>query len=217
MDIEKARYNMVEQQIRTCNVLDKSLLEVLINVKREAFVAPLYKNIAFSDTEIPLPGSGKMLCPKIDAMLLQELHLNRNDKVLEIGTGSGYITAILAKLSKHVYSVEINEENKQFAIKNLTYAGINNVSIVGGNGLSGFSEHALYDKIFIGGAGYNIPEELKEQLTVGGVLVGIVGKEPAMKAVKITRIGENNFKEEQLFETVAEYLIEGNNFNKFIF
>lgn len=216
MDIEQARYNMVESQIRPCAISDKLLLEALMNVKREAFVVDSYKNIAFSDTEIPLPGMGYMLCPKIDAILLQALELNKNDKVLEIGTGSGYTTAILAKLSKIVYSIEINEENRLAAIKNLTHASINNVSILSGSGINGLSDYSPFDKIFIGGALSNISDDLRRQLAIGGILVGIVGNAPAMHLIKIVKISENQFKEEQLFETVAEYLVE-NSKNKFVF
>ena len=206
MDIEKARFNMVEQQIRPCDISDKALLDVLLNIKRENFVLPEYKNIAFADVEIPLPSGVKMLCPRIDAILLQALALNKNDKVLEVGTGSGYVTAMLGKLSEFVYSVEIDEKNRQFAIRNLTYAGINNVNIVACNGLLGLESTGPYNKIFIGGAVTHVPDALKEQLIVGGILVAIIGDENVMHAIKITKISDSEYTEAKLNETIAEFL-----------
>jgi protein-L-isoaspartate(D-aspartate) O-methyltransferase len=216
MDIEKARYNMVEQQIRPCNVFDKKLLDLLLSIKRELFVLPKYKNVAFSDIEIPLPGKQKMLCPRIDAMLIQELKLDKKDKVLEIGTGSGYVTAILARLSEFVYSVEIDEQNKQFATQNLGSIRVNNSTVYNGNGALGLIDKAPFNKIFIGGALKEVPSNLKEQLSIGGILVGIVGSNPIMHGVKVTKISGDKYKEELLFETSADYLLT-NTIEKFNF
>jgi len=216
MDVEQARFNMVEQQIRPCDVSEKSVLDALLSIKREMFVLPQYKNVAFSDLEIPLPNGLKMLCPIVDAMLVQALKLNKNDRVLEIGTGSGYVTALLAKLSEFVYSIEIDEQNKQFATRNLTYAGINNVSVVSGNGKVGLVNNAPFNKIFVGGALQQISMELKQQMAIGGVLVGIVGDESVMHAVRVERVGDNEYLETKLFETVADYLIS-ENIHKFNF
>ncbi len=206
MDIEQARFNMVEQQIRPCDVSEKNLLDALLSIKREMFVLPQYKNIAFSDLEVPLPNGVKMLCPRIDAMLLQALELNKKDRVLEIGSGSGYVTALLARLSEFVYSMEIDEQAKQFATRNLTYAGINNVSVVCGDGHFGLANSSPYNKIFIGGALEKIPMELKQQLLIGGILVGIIGEEAVMHAVKVVRVGDNEYAEIKLFETATDYL-----------
>ena len=116
MDFTTARFNMVEQQIRPWNMFDERVLELLSTIKREDFVQEQYRNLALSDIEIPLPGGQKMLFPRMEARLLQELVLRKRDKVLEIGTGSGYVTALLAKMSDFVYSLEINSQNKQFAL-----------------------------------------------------------------------------------------------------
>lgn len=206
MNFEQARFNMVEQQIRPWNVFDENVMSLLAEVKREEFVSPEYKAIAFSDVEIPLPGGQKMLFPRVEARLLQELNLSKKDKVLEIGTGSGYVTAILAKLADFVYSIDINTVNKEFAISNLTKAGIKNVSVIEGDGLNGLPAKAPFDKILIGGALPAIPQSLKQQLRVGGHLIAITGVKPAMHAVHITKVAENEFIEKQIFETVVDEL-----------
>jgi protein-L-isoaspartate(D-aspartate) O-methyltransferase len=210
MNIEQARFNMVEQQIRTCGVLDNVVLNLLSNMKRETFVKPDHKNIAFSDLEIPLPGGQKMLCPKVEARLVQELHLKPNDKVLEIGTGSGYVTALLAKLAEFVYSIEIDELNKDFAIGNLTQNGITNISIITANGIHGLPSKAPYDKIFIGGGLVIINDTIKQQLKIGGKLVGFIGVTPVMHAILIERLSEHEYIETQLFETDVDYLVSEN-------
>ncbi len=207
MDMELARFNMVEQQIRPCDVRNEDVLRLLSQVGREKFAPEQYNQLAFSDLEIPLPGIQAMLTPRVEAMLLQELAVDKIDKVLEIGTGSGYVTAILAKLADFVYSLEIDEQNKKLAVNNLTYAGINNVSIINLNGINGLPDKAPFDKIFVGGGLYTIPETLKLQLRVGGRLVGIIGNSPVLHAVSITRDGENKFTQKKLFETDTQYLI----------
>jgi len=207
MNLEQARFNMVEQQIRPWNVFDEEVLTLLATVKREEFVLPQYRNIALADVEIPLPGGQKMLFPRVEARLLQELKLSKRDKVLEIGSGSGYVTAILAKLSDFVYSVEVNSQNKDFAITNLTRAGIKNASVIEGDGLLGLASKAPFDKIFIGGSLPEVPEEIKQQVKVGGHIVAVTGKLPAMHTTLITRISENSFEEKKLFETVIDELI----------
>ena len=217
MDIEKARYNMVEQQIRPCNVSNKQLLETLMGVKREAFILPQYQSMAFFDAEIPLPNRHNMLCPRVDAMMIQNLEIKSSDKVLEVGTGSGYVTCILAKMAKFVYSIETDEINRQFAVKNITYFGANNVSVLSGNGLDGMLSNAPFDKILVSGAVSQIPETLKRQLAIGGSLICIAGNVPAMHIVLIKKVGENEYVEQQLFETVAQYLTTPNTHNKFIF
>lgn len=206
MNFEQARFNMVEQQVRPWNVFDENVLAMLTNVKREEFVSPEYKAIAFSDVEIPLPGGQKMLFPRVEARMLQELNLSKKDKVLEIGTGSGYVTAMLGKLTDFVYSIEINTKNKEFAVSNLTKAGIKNVSIIEGDGLNGLAAKAPFDKILIGGSLPVIPQTLKQQLKVGGHMVAVIGTKPAMHAVHITRIAENEFIEKQIFETIIDEL-----------
>ncbi len=210
MDIEQARFNMVEQQIRPCDVHDDILIDLFFKLKREKFAPEQYRQLAFSDLAIPLPGGQKMLKPRVEALLLQALEVTKADKVLEIGTGSGYITALLARMADFVYSVEIEEQNKQLAAYNLTYAGVNNVSLIAANGIDGLESKAPYDKIFIGGGLLVLHDKIKEQLKIGGKLVGIIGNRPIMHAVSIERISETKYVQKQLFETDVEYLINEN-------
>lgn len=216
MSFNEARTNMIKQQIRTVGVLDEEILELLSQVRREEFVLPQYKQLAFSELEINLPGGQKMLSPQLEAQLLQELHLNHTDKVLEVGTGSGYVTALLAKKANMVYSIECSEENFNFARQNLEKAAIRNIKLTLNNGLNGLASQAPFDKIFIGGGIIEIPQAIKNQLKIGGILVGIVGKIPAMHAVVIKRSSENTYEERFLFETIVPYL-EGEELHKFKF
>lgn len=217
MDNEQARFNMVEQQIRPCDIHDKNVLDLFRSVGREKFVPSEYKELAFSDLEVPLPGGQSMLSPRLEALLLQNLAIVRTDKVLEIGTGSGYLTALLARIADFVYSIEINERNKQLAAQNLTYAGINNVSLITGDGINGLSSRAPFDKIVIGGGMHYVPQQLKSQLRIGGKLIGLFGKSPILDAILITRSGENEYDEKKLFETNADYLVGDENNDGFKF
>jgi protein-L-isoaspartate(D-aspartate) O-methyltransferase len=214
--MEQLRLNMVEQQIRPWDVFNPEILNIYMTLKRENFVDLAHKNLALSDVELPLPGSQKMLFPRVEARLLQELHLNNHDKVLEIGTGSGYVTAVLAKLSAFVHSIEVNETNKKLAMDNLTENGITNVSISLGNGIDGMPAKAPFDKIFVGGALIEIPDSLKKQLKVGGRLVGFIGREPIMHAIVLEKLSETEFRQKQLFETDVDYLV-GENTEQFNF
>jgi protein-L-isoaspartate(D-aspartate) O-methyltransferase len=210
MNLDQARFNMIEQQIRPCNIYNNEIINLFHQVKREKFVPKNYYNIAFSDLEIPLPGGQKMLAPRVEAILLQALGVTKESKILEIGSGSGYITACLAKMGDFVYAVEINEDNKQLAAQNLIYAGINNVSLIKGNGIHGLASKAPFDRIFIGGALINISQEIKSQLKIGGKLVGIIGQLPILQAVLIERVKENEYLQTVLFETEVDYLINEN-------
>ncbi len=207
MNFEQARFNMVEQQIRPWNVFDEDILDLIGQIKRENFVLEEYRNLALSDIELPLPGEQKMLFPRVEARLLQELQLSKKDKVLEIGTGSGYVTALLAKLADFVYSIEINDQNKNFALENLTKAGIKNISLIEGDGINGLAAKAPFDKILVGGSLPEINNHLKEQLKVGGRLVGIIGYAPIMHAIVIEKIRENEYRETKIFETFVEELV----------
>lgn len=210
MDFEQARFNMVEQQIRPCEIFNETLLDLLSKIKRENFVPEAYKGLAFSEVEIPLPGGQKMLLPTLVAKLVQELEIKNSDKVLEIATGSGYVTALLARMAEFVYSIESSKTNLQLAVNNLIAAGINNVSIINADGTVGLAEKAPFDKIFIGGAMLAIPEQIKQQLKIGGSLVGFIGTNVVMHAVKIVRTAEDTFVETNLFETLVEYLSNTN-------
>lgn len=210
MDLEQARFNMVEQQIRPWDVLDQNVLELLFKVKREDFVPPSMRSLAFVDTEIPLRfddyDSGEcMLAPKVEARLLQELALKPSDSVLEIGTGSGYHTALLASMAQTVTSVEILPRLASFAQANLKRAGIANATVQVGDGSKGWGS-TEYDAILVTGSVPEVPDSLKYQLRVGGRLAIIVGQNPIMTALLITRTTAATFETTSLFETLVKPL-----------
>ncbi|MEO9385404.1 protein-L-isoaspartate O-methyltransferase family protein [Chromobacterium phragmitis] len=206
MDFEKTRFNMVEQQIRPWDVLDTNVLDLLFHVKREDFVADSQRQLAFVDTELPLPNGSKMLQPKMEARLVQDATIQSSDKILEIGTGSGYLTALLAKMGKQVVSVEIDPAQKERAAANLKKAGIANATLVEGDGVLGLPEQGPYDVIVVGGSLPVVPQELKDQLAVGGRLILVVGDLPVMACKLIDRETDTSFRETTLFETCVERL-----------
>ena len=210
MNLEQARFNMVEQQIRTWEVLDQDVLDLLFIVKREEFVPAAWRNLAFADVEIPLEVGKKagatMFAPKIEAHALQALQLKRHQKVLEIGSGSGYMAALLAAHADHVWSMEIVPELAELARDNLARHGISNVTVETGDGLAGLPAHAPYDAIMVSGALAAVPQALLDQLKVGGRLFAIVGAAPVMTAQVITRAAEDGWRTVNLFETLAEPL-----------
>ncbi len=205
MNLEQARHNMIEQQIRTWEVLDKEVLQTLVTVRREAFVPPAYRSLAFVDTEIPLPCGQNMLSPKLEARLLQEAQLGQDELVLEIGTGSGYMAALLAQHARHVVTVEIEPELKALAETNLKANGIGNVTVELGDGARGWTGHgkqsAPYDVIVLSGSLPVLPEALLTQLRVGGRLLAVVGEAPAMSACLVTRTHQDAWDTQKLFET----------------
>ena len=206
MNIEQARFNMIEQQIRPWNVLDQDVLDLLHVVKREQFVPAAYQNLAFADVEIPLPGGEAMLAPKFEARILQETGVKKHETVLEIGTGSGYMAALLAHRAAKVTTVEINPETAELARKNLANAGVHNVTVETGNGAQGWEKGAPYDVIVISGALEVLPEAILKQVKVGGRIAAIVGQAPVMEASIITRTGENAYSTVKVFETNVRYL-----------
>ena len=206
MNIEQARFNMIEQQIRPWNVLDTEILDLLHVVKREQFVPAAYQNLAFADVEIPLPGGDVMLAPKFEARTLQELNVKKHETVLEIGTGSGYMAALLAHRGAKVTSVEINADNRVLAQKNLARAGIQNVTVEEGNGAQGWDKGAPYDVIVISGALEVLPEAILKQVKVGGRIAAITGQPPVMEFSIITRTGETSWNPVKVFETNIRYL-----------
>jgi len=206
MNIEQARFNMIEQQIRPWNVLDQDVLDLLHVVKREQFVPAAYRNLAFADVEIPLPGGEAMLAPKFEARILQDVGVRKHETVLEIGTGSGYMAALLAHRAAKVTTVEISPETAEVAKKNLANAGIHNVTVEVGNGATGWDKGAPYDVIVISGALEVLPESILQQLKVGGRVAAIVGQAPAMEASIITRTGQDAYSKVNLFETNVRYL-----------
>ena len=206
MNIEQARFNMIEQQIRPWDVLDPQVLDLLFVVKREDFAPAAYRNLAFADMEIPLGSGQMMLAPKIEAKMLQELGLKKTDKVLEIGTGSGYMAALLAARAEHVVTVECRPELVETAKQNLERAGVTNVAVELGDGAKGWSQRGPYDAIVVSGALPAVPDSLLKQLRVGGRLAVIVGEAPVMEAQLITCTADGIYNTVNLFETVIPAL-----------
>lgn len=203
MNIEQARFNMIEQQIRPWDVLDPTVLDLLSLVKREEFVPAAYRNLAFADLEIPLGDGQAMLAPKLEAKLLQELGIRKTDKVLEIGTGSGYMAALLAARAEHVVTVEVRPALAEAARANLEKAGVANVTVETGDGSNGWAQRGPFDVIVVSGSLPAIPEALLKQLRIGGRLVAVVGEAPVMEAQLVTCSAEGAYNTVNLFETVV--------------
>jgi len=206
MNVEQARFNMIEQQIRPWEVLDDSVLQLLAVVKREDFVPAAYKALAFVDTEVPLPEGECMLAPKVEARMLQELKVARHEKVLEVGTGSGFMAALLAHKAQQVHTMEIKPALAQLALQNLKRAAVFNVRVHEADGSRGLSSEAPFDAICLSGSVAEVPAALLQQLKIGGRLIAIVGQEPVMRCVLVTRVGEAAFQRVELFDTVAARL-----------
>jgi protein-L-isoaspartate(D-aspartate) O-methyltransferase len=211
LDIEQARHNMVEQQIRPWEVLDQSVLDLLLVVRREQFVPPAFRLLAFTDMEIPLRIDGVdtgecMFAPKVEARLLQELGIRAHEHVLEIGTGSGYMAALAAHKAQHVLTIEINPLLAAFGAANLQRNGVRNARVETGDGARGWAARAPYDVIIVSGGLPVLPPELLAQLKIGGRLAAIVGEAPVMSAQIVTRVTETAFDTLRLFETVARPL-----------
>lgn len=201
IDIEKTRFNMVEQQIRTWNVLDDTILNLLYKIHREEFVPAAYRALAFTDMEIPLEHGAVMLTPKMEARILQELHIKKTDKILEVGSGSGYLTALLAELGAYVHSIEIVSTLCAMAKINLQTHDIANVMIEQGDAARGWTSHAPYDVIVLTASTPVLPEAFQESLNPGGRLFAIVGEDPVMEALLITRVTTDTYQTNHLFET----------------
>jgi protein-L-isoaspartate(D-aspartate) O-methyltransferase len=209
MNIEQARFNMIEQQIRPWDVLDAGVLSLLAVVKREDFVPPATRALAFMDTEIPLGDVAlgqAMLAPRVEARLLQELKVARHEKVLEVGTGSGFMAALLAHKAQRVISLEIDAGLAASAAANLKRAGVMNASVLNQDGAEGLPAEAPFDVILLSGSVAEVPAALLAQLKVGGRLAAIVGELPVMRAQLITRVGEADYRTTILFDTVAPRL-----------
>jgi protein-L-isoaspartate(D-aspartate) O-methyltransferase len=205
MDIELARYNMVEQQIRTWEVLDQDVLDLLFTVKREEFVPVAHRLLAFADLEIPLGDGQKMWTPRMEARVLQELQLAPGERVLEIGTGSGYLSALLAGRGARVTSVEIVPRLGAAAKAKLARAGIGNIELAVGSAARGWGRET-YDVIVLTGSTPVLPEGLVEQLAPGGRLFAVVGDAPVMKARLVRRTASQSLAVRDLFETVIDPL-----------
>lgn len=217
LDFERARFNMVEQQIRPWEVLDQQVLDLLFKVRREDFVPERYRALAFADLEIPLGHGEKMLAPKVEARLLQELTLRAEDRILEVGTGSGYMTALLASLGGHVYSVDIIPEFTATAAERLKAHGVHNVTLETGDAARGWDKHAPYDAILLTGSVPVLPESFRASLTPGGRLIAVVGEPPVMEAQLITCVAPGAYQTVGLFETCIPPLRNALQRERFVF
>ena len=212
MNIEQARFNMIEQQIRPWDVLNPGVLELLAIVKREDFVPLAYRALAFVDTEVPLPsaqgthGTQCMLAPRVEARLLQELAVHKHERVLEVGAGSGYMAALLAHKAQSVTTLEIDPELARQASANLRHAGVMNAHVVVTDASKHLPDDGPFDVIVLSGSVADVPASLLAQLKVGGRLAAIVGHEPVMRAVLITRTAGEGLSRTVLFDTVAQRL-----------
>jgi protein-L-isoaspartate(D-aspartate) O-methyltransferase len=204
MNVEQARFNMIEQQIRPWDVLDISILDLLSAVRREDFVPAEHKPQAFMDLEIPLGNGRELLAPRVEARLVQDLSLSKRDTVLLIGAATGYVAALLAHKAQRVIGLESDAALAAAARANLRNAGVNNAEIVQADGSAGLAAQAPFDAILLTGSVAKVPQNLLDQLKVGGRLLAIVGNEPVMQATLHTRTGEAQFSSQVLFDTIAQ-------------
>jgi protein-L-isoaspartate(D-aspartate) O-methyltransferase len=216
-DFELARFNMIEQQIRTWEVLDQRVLDLLFRVRREDYVPPQYRALAFADMEIPIGHGERMLQPKVEARMLQELTLGASDRVLEVGTGSGYMTALLASLAAHVYSVEIREDFTRAAAERLAKNGIANVTLETGDAARGWDKHGPYDAIVLTASVPVLPQAFEASLRTGGRLLAVVGEPPVMEAQLISAVEAGAYNRVTLFETCIAALKNAQQPERFVF
>jgi protein-L-isoaspartate(D-aspartate) O-methyltransferase len=208
MNIEQARFNMIEQQIRPWDVLDQDILTLLGVVKRENFVPSAYRNLAFTDMEIPLGNIAEgevMLAPRVEARLLQDLQLRKHERVLEIGTGSGFMAALLAHRAAHVTTLEISPSLAKLADERLYQALVINTKVINIDACD-YIAREPFDVIVLSGSVAEVPQSLLKLLKVGGRMAAIVGDEPVMRAQIITRNSDDNYSATVLFDTVAPRL-----------
>ncbi|MFQ5470948.1 MAG: protein-L-isoaspartate O-methyltransferase [Gammaproteobacteria bacterium] len=217
MGLEQARFNMIEQQIRTWNVLDENVLNLLDQFPREDFVPAEYRNLAYADIAIPIGHEQVMLHPKHEAHMLQALSLHETDKILEVGTGTGYLTAMLAEAGGHVFSVDIEPDFITLAEKILQKHGITNVTLEVGDASRGWSNDTLFDVIVITGSLPVLPDSFQNTLNRGGRMFAIVGESPVMEAVLIRRTGNNEYHRESLYETDIPMLKNAEQTSRFTF
>jgi protein-L-isoaspartate(D-aspartate) O-methyltransferase len=205
-DLLRARENMIEQQIRPWDVLDERVLDVFRELPRERFMPEAYRELAYSDVEIPIGHGERTMKPVVEGRLLQALELAGSENVLEIGTGSGFIAACLSRLARSVTSVERHADLSERAGQRLAAAGIDNVRLVVADALAGFDPGARFDAIAVTGAVDVLPSQFLDWLAPGGRLFAVRGRSPVMEAILVTRSGEGTFDTRSLFETELDYL-----------
>jgi len=215
--MEQARFNMIEQQIRPCDVLEGRILELLKHVRREHFVPEGMREMAFMDLEIPLGYGACMWQPKLEARTVQELHLNRSDKVLEVGSGSGYLTALLSLLAGHVTSVEIVPELNAMARQHLHAYHRDNIKLEIGDAALGWGGGSSYDAIVLTGSTPVLPATFQDRLEIGGRLFAIVGDAPVMEAKLVTRVTADKFETVNIMETCVAPLQNALQPERFVF
>jgi protein-L-isoaspartate(D-aspartate) O-methyltransferase len=217
LDMERARFNMIEQQIRPCEVLDGRILELLKHVRRENFVPEKMREMAFMDMEIPLGYGAYMWQPKLEARCLQELHLGRNDRVLEVGTGSGYLAALLSMLAGHVTTVEIVPELSAMAKQHFQAHHRDKITLEIGDAALGWGGGASYDVIVLTGSTPVLPATFQNSLNVGGRLFAIVGDAPVMEAKLITRVAQDTYETVNIMEACVKPLQNALQPERFVF
>jgi protein-L-isoaspartate(D-aspartate) O-methyltransferase len=215
-DMEQARFNMIEQQIRPWDVSDVQVLDLLTAVKREQFVPAGRQALAFMDLEIPLGHDAMMWQPRVEARVLHELHIQKTERVLEVGTGSGYLTALLSRMAAHVSSVEIVAELSAEAAKKLAAHAYENIQLEVGDAANGWGS-IKYDVIVLTGSVATHPQAILQQLNIGGRLFVVVGDAPAMQAKVITRLASDVFESKTLFETNILPLVNSPQPQRFVF
>ncbi|MDT8382835.1 MAG: protein-L-isoaspartate O-methyltransferase [Gammaproteobacteria bacterium] len=216
-DSDQARFNMIEQQIRPAEVLDQRVLKTIADTPREAFVPANYRELAFADLNVPLPNGQLMMKPIMEARLLQALNIQPDDSILEIGSGSGYFTALLARLGGTVQSIEIDAAMLAAAQAKLDAHGIHNVTLIHDDAARGWDQNGPYDVIAITGSLPILPESFQQQLRIGGRMVAIVGQSPVMQVRLITRIDDRQWSSECLYETDFPALINAEQPQAFVF
>ena len=216
-DFEQARFNMIEQQVRTWEVLDQRVLDIMSRIPRENFVPEQYRSLAFADTNIPLGNKQVMMAPNVEGRLLQALNITPDDSILEIGTGSGYLTACLASLGKHVTSIDIAPGFTAMASSNLADQGISNITLETADVASGLANGEQYNVIAVTGSLPVLQQQFYENLKIGGRLFVITGNLPIMEALLITRVNQDNWSRECLFETCLPPLEHASKPQGFVF
>ena len=217
MNFEKARFNMVEQQVRTWAVLDERVLELLETTHREDFVPVRYRKMAFTDMAIPLDHGQNMMKPVVEGRLLQALELKPDETVIEIGTGSGFITACLAQLAKRVVTVDIHEQFTKEAEAKLKEKDIHNVEFETGDVMTGWQPEQAHDVLVVTGSVQDIPDHFRGWVNPNGRMFVICGEAPAMEAKLLTKLNATEWREESLFETDLARLINAEKAPEFEF